>query len=334
MKEMHCCSIKKGKRFAVVIALLAIGFLFLVAIKASGELSNRGNIYSNGDGSAANYGKAAYMMPPDYGYVDPFVVPEDALKKGEIAIVVSDLESARKSVADIASNESGSIYATNIKYSSDKIKNGSIVVQVPMENFDSAFAGLKKIGNKVIQESTQQIPLRNYYQYPMPLAAQEEVKNSSGENISDDNLSADVTDSDASAPVSQTEIAPAYPIISQPVQDKGYIKVIFVDYGKYSYEGQRTMPGGIGGGIFGVSGYMGQNMRSNILLVIIIKSILLIVLIALLVVIFKKIFKNLRKEKVVQRKPQIRLSQRKPIVHVVRQTPKTRSRTVRIAKNK
>jgi len=231
-----------------------------------------------------------------------FVVPQDAAKSGSIAIIVSDLDSARNSVQNIATQNGGVVYSTFIAYASSNIKSGSIVVQVPDANFDTTFDDLKKIGSQIIQESSKQIPIMNPIIYPQaqPMVESSDVSaNSPKEDSTTNSDVTNVTNEKTTTTIDQgtnnstvVSVPTIMPIYEQITQNKGYIEVIFADYGKRnSIAGAKTNIENM----FGV-GYGGENMRDNIWVVLAIKSIVLIALIVFIIIISKKIIINLQKK--------------------------------------
>jgi hypothetical protein len=270
----------------VVFLILLIGFGIFVhwKIQRYSRLNNNG------------YAKMTRQHKMLAGGAGVFTMPQDAVKSGEIAIVVDDLDGTKNNIQNIATKNGGVVYSTFISYASDNIKNGSIVVQIPSVNFDTTFSDLKKMGKQVVQESIRQIPLRDsIVTYPpQPMAG------TSGENV-------DPT-------VENLSIAPA-PLYQQVIQNKGYIKVVFADYGRNNTAVRTNVAN-----MFGV-GYMGQNLRDNKWLVLAIKSIALIVLIALIVIIAKRIIVSLKK-----------IKKSKPAAHTVKQVVKTRKRIIRVKK--
>jgi hypothetical protein len=242
--------------------------------------------------------------------------PRDAAKTGELAIVVDNLDSAKNSITEVAAKNGGSIYTTYIAYSSAKIKNGSIVVQIPAENFDVAMTDLKNISNRIVQESTRQIPINNPSIYnPQPLSipvSDKDDSNKSNSPAATDNKNV------ADKTTEQSSIAPM-PIYNQVVQNKAYIKVVFADYGTVGND-VRANQGGVAN-VIGI-GYTGQNMRNNPWVILAIKSILLIVLLIVLFIIGKKITQNIKRLK----------KNKSEIIHRVKQSPRSRARIIRIKK--
>lgn len=301
--------------------IIAIGIaVVLVAVVIIGVLAAHWKIEKIRTGSYAKIGKYGNMMGYNNNalnskYNDEFSTPEDAAFVGKIALVVEDLEAAKNAVAEIGEKNGGSIYSTLISYSSGDIKNGVVTIQVPSINFKTVLVSLKEIGSQIVQESTRKVPIRSndFCAQPSPIPAGQEAQLKK-ETVSD---IADVKENEklVSAPGAATEIMPIACL--QKPQDKGYVQVVFADYGKatkYDKSSNFNIGGAVG------MGYVGQNMRENLLLILAIKSILLIVLIAILVIIGKKIIKNLRKNK------------NKPTVHIVRQATKKRLKVTRIRK--
>ncbi|HAR99737.1 MAG: hypothetical protein US57_C0011G0015 [Candidatus Moranbacteria bacterium GW2011_GWC2_37_73] len=301
---IKCCKLD-GKHKKVFVILISVIFLAIavLSIAAAGwkmhERRGDVNLGIKYDGSGMmNRGGVVYPSPR---IENQFIIPEDAAKSGELAIMVSDLEAAKKVVSAVATKNGGVVYSTAISYSGSKLKNGSIVVQIPVEKFDATFANLKTVGSKIIKESTQQIAPRNAY--IMPMAAQEKV----------------VADQDSVSSDSATSsIEPMiYPAPQQVSQNKGYIRVIFADYGKSNIAGNIANDNNFLQGSRGLWVALGA------------KILLLLVLFVLLIVMLKRIFRNLRAARVAKKAKTTTHH-----VHIVRQMPKTRQRVVRIAKKK
>ena len=299
---IKCCRLD-GKHKKVFVVLITVIFLAIavLSIAAAGwkmhERRSGINFGIGSDGSGMmNRGGGFYPSPK---IDNQFIIPEDAAKSGELAIMVNDLEAAKKVVSTVAAKNGGNIYSTAISYTGSKLKNGSIVVQVPVEKFDVTFANLKTVGSKIIKESTQQIAPRNAY--IMPMAAQEKV----------------VADQDSVSSDSATSsIEPMiYPAPQQVSQNKGYIRVIFADYGKSNIAGNIANDNNFLQGSRGLWVALGA------------KILLLLVLFVLLIVMLKRIFRNLRAARAAKKT-------KTHHVHIVRQMPKTQKRVVRIAKKK
>lgn len=305
-----CCGLggKYKKVFVVVGGVILLAIIFLSVATAGWKMREArrgGNMMygwndNSGRGFMGNKGRDFYPTPVSPNIDNQFVLPEDAARNGELAIVVGNLETAKEAVSKIATKSNGNIYATFIAYASNDLKNGSIVVQVPVENFASAFGELKKVGDRVIQESTQQIPPRVYY--PMMAAAE---KNIAETDVKDDSVEAPQA---FSASEAKPEIA-IYPAPAQPqqLQNKGYIRVVFADYGNDFGAGKFSQNNGVLWVIFGM------------------KFLLLLVLLALLLVMLRRIFRSLRAVRAAKKAT-------RSTVHIVRQMPKTRSRVIKIAK--
>jgi hypothetical protein len=258
-----------------------------------------------------------------------FVLPQDAAKSGEIAIVVNDLDSAKNNVQNIAVKNGGIVYDTFIAYASNKIKSGSIVIQIPKANFDATLSDLEKIGSQVVQESARQIPAANQIIYPQAQPMAETLDNSG--NVPKANLTPNSNVTNGAAAVATDQgvnnsviaptpiVMPIYPY-PQIAQDKGYIKVIFADYGQISNANAGAVSEANIGNVLGV-GYGGQNMRDNIWVVLAIKSIVLIVLIWVIVMIARRIIVNLQKIK----------RSKKSVTPIVKQLTKNRRRIIKMA---
>lgn len=241
----ECCKSLGGKnKKGYIIGAVAFLLLAVAVVSVAGATWRARHFGSDGTFQGQNYGRmmnrggnfgrASISTDND----NSFVIPADASKSGEIAIIVTDLEVAKKSISDAAAKSAGSVQATEISYTSNNFKSGSIVVQVPVEKFDAIFGELKKIGSSVVQESTKKVAAKND---------------------------------------------------SQIFQDKGYIKVIFVDYG---FRAEGRIQNSANAGIVFSAG--GQDSKSRLILVLVLKTGLLLVLFVFLVIMLKRNFRNLR----------------------------------------
>jgi hypothetical protein len=259
------------------------------------------------------------------GENNQFILPQDAAQSGEIVIIVNDLDIAKNSVQKIATKNGGIVYSTFIAYAYNNIKTGSIIVQIPQENFDLAYFDLKGISNQVVQESSRKIPLRRPVSYPLPQSS-DDVSDSSDNFPEKDKLdkksdAKNENDQNVNGSVNST-VPTVIPRSLQIMQNKGYIKVIFADYGKKDIAGA-TIKTSIKSNIANIFGYgnKGLNMRENIWLVLAIKLIVLIILVWLILIISKRIISNLQK-----------IKQNKNTA--VRQIIKNRKRVIKIAARK
>lgn len=322
--SQNCCKgfgPKHKKVFVVGVAVIAL-LVFLLVIASVGsrmrQIRNGVSMMRGGDYSRCSvemgYGGKYCPGPITPDPIDQFILPQDALVSGEIAVIVNDIESAKKAVTEVGEKNGGNVYSTFISYASKNLKKGSMVVQIPAGNFDKTFAELKKIGTQVIQESTQKIPANNFY-YPMAATATDA---SSSVSVQED---VDTSEEDQ-APEGKPEIA-IYPAPTQLAQDKGYIKIIFADYVTTGKRSERNERDNFAGSFFGQGNSTSQNMKNNILIVLGVKLIFLVAAFGILVVLFKKIFKTLKNRKAKTAK-----------IHVVRQMTKTNKRVVKIATKK
>jgi hypothetical protein len=307
--SIKCCGWLGGKhkKFLVIVGGLVLLAIIMLSLATAGWKMHEKRNSVNGSIGYDNYtgmmgrNSKVYPVQVSQDTVDQFVLPADAAKSGEIAIVVNDLESAKKAVSEVATRDGGNVYATFISYTSGNLKNGSIVVQIPVENFDATFGALKNIGSRVIQESTRQIETRNVI-YPMMTPA------TAAQGKVDANSANTKTTTSVSVPVPTSAPSIAVWPGQQQVQNKGYIKLVIADYGT-------TKPAG---NLEGVS----QN-KKGLWVMLIGELLLLIILFVVLVLMLKRIFRNFRA-----------IRQNKKTVHVVRQMPNTRSRVIKVQRKK
>ncbi|MEI7620897.1 MAG: DUF4349 domain-containing protein [Candidatus Moraniibacteriota bacterium] len=314
--------LKHLKRKKVILAWLvvvAIVVAMLIAVakfshqnsnKATGQVaavSNRSGTTVTSAGPSGNYNMSAR-----------FVAPEDASQQGELALGVENFDQAQQQIITIAKANGGSVYSTQLVYTTGSVKRGNLVLQVPQAQFEKTFAALKAVSSQVYQEATQKIPTRNFGVYPMEaeqsiqvgqvgvLKTDAEAK--VGESVEDATATISEQKTEATNPQEQTQPA-IMPIYSQPVQDQAYIKINFVEKVK---------------GVAGVA-VARQNLDGKIWVAFAVKISLVLVLLILLILLVGKTFKLLRHAKTAKKSVKVQSS-------TTRQASKIRKRAVRVSK--
>ncbi len=233
--------VKRKKTILLFLLLAAVLFSGLIVVAKFSQRKSVANssvaIGNYGAGVSAGVSSASYPTPaPPIDNSDQFYAPGDAAENGELSLAVSDLSQAQKNVSTIAQKSGGSVYSTHITYGSNSPKKGVIVVQVPAQQFAKTFEALKLTATKIFQESTQKIELRNNIIYPMSATQGSSAEtpkaatDSANANNVDSKSVANSETTSTSAAMPSIAIAPVY--YPQTVQDKGYIKVTFVDDSK------------------------------------------------------------------------------------------------------
>jgi uncharacterized membrane protein len=313
MQNKKVILIAGGAIFVISVAAIIIG-LFSVHEK----LGRYEFGYQNG---MMNRSGAAIALPNFASEKNRFVVPGDGAKNGELAIVVNDLDSAKQKIQDIAIQSGGRIYATYIAYASSDLKNGSIVIQMPRENFEKVFADLKKSGFQVIEESTQEIETRTFYPMATPAANVQEAADTVGAESGANGAAATSTVSPSEP---QGAIEPQIAIYPQPqnfAQNKGYIRVVMAVSGAARIGSIVRNDGSI------ENQYFAKGTSKHLLAGLFLKVLMLVVLVGLLIFMLKKIFHAFHLHREYRR-------QKRAEKRSVKQLSATRSRVVRIAKRK
>ena len=81
-------------------------------------------------------------------------VEKKVIKNGSLTAKVVNIDNSVKDIEAIAKSNSGEVFSTNFYQNANKAKSGTIVVKVPVTNFEKAFAELKKVASVVVREST------------------------------------------------------------------------------------------------------------------------------------------------------------------------------------
>lgn len=91
----------------------------------------------------------------DISTVDQIPLTEKKIiKSGDLYLKVSSAEKAVDEISQIAQNNQGEIFSSNLsRTSSSGIKSGYVTVKVPFKNFEKTFGELKKVASLVLSES-------------------------------------------------------------------------------------------------------------------------------------------------------------------------------------
>ena len=166
--------IKKILKIAGVI-LLVIFVLFFGLIIISGSLSRTSSdIASNewGSGTEGMLQKGAPSTKSSSVYSGEIsmdssmavgqesaatvatAVDKKIIKTGDLNLKVEKAETAAESITNIAKLNKGEVSSSNFSESTRGTKYGSITIRVPYQNFDAAFAAIKKVATQVVSEES------------------------------------------------------------------------------------------------------------------------------------------------------------------------------------
>lgn len=81
-------------------------------------------------------------------------VDKKIIKNGSLNLKVDQVDEASERIKQIAKDNQGEIFSSNIRQSNKNIKSGSIIVKVPVANFEKSFAEIKTVASLVLSEST------------------------------------------------------------------------------------------------------------------------------------------------------------------------------------
>jgi len=81
-------------------------------------------------------------------------VDKKVIKNGNLNLKVDKIDEAVNEIEKIAKDNQGEIASSNIRQSTRNIKNGSMVVRVPVTNFEKTFSEIKTKASLVLNEST------------------------------------------------------------------------------------------------------------------------------------------------------------------------------------
>jgi hypothetical protein len=96
---------------------------------------------------------------------DTTASPDDKkiIKNGNFDFKVNSVDQAMVNITQIAKDNGGDIFSSNIYQSAKNIKTGYATVKVPAANFEKTYSDLKKVATLVISESTSGADVTEQY---------------------------------------------------------------------------------------------------------------------------------------------------------------------------
>jgi len=76
------------------------------------------------------------------------------IKNGNLNLQVEKTDSAADKISEIAKNNSGEVFSSNLRQTKSSVKSGTISIKVPVANFEKTFNEIKKIAGLVLNESS------------------------------------------------------------------------------------------------------------------------------------------------------------------------------------
>jgi len=179
----------------LVIFILFVGLLILFGAvgqvtgdKISGEssmsLSGKGISRAGMPAPSQNsyfeeYATGSDMVAPEAAPAVMAEVDKKIIKTGNLSLKVEKAEVAAESITNIAKLNKGEVASSNFYESTRGVKSGSITIRVPYQNFDTAFAEIKRIATQVTYETSNAQDITAEY-----IDLEARLKNTQAEEVS------------------------------------------------------------------------------------------------------------------------------------------------------
>lgn len=86
------------------------------------------------------------------------------IKNGNLTFNVNSVDRAVESISRIAKDNGGNVFSSNFFKNSKDLKSGTIIIKVPVANFEKTFSEVKKVAAVVVRESTSGQDVTEQYQ--------------------------------------------------------------------------------------------------------------------------------------------------------------------------
>jgi len=162
----------KGLKIAgvILISIFALMVISVVLLSASQNmLSSKSDfggselgtmetgLPSGGVGFANPIGRskmAADTMMAETASPEAIQIDKKIIKNGNLSLKVDRVDSAVEKISQIAKDNQGEIFSSNFNQTKTNIKSGSMVVKMPVANFEKTFSQIKGVASLVLSEST------------------------------------------------------------------------------------------------------------------------------------------------------------------------------------
>ena len=84
----------------------------------------------------------------------PAIIDKKIIKNGNLSLKVDRVDSVVEKINQITKDNQGEIFSSNFSQTKTNIKSGSMVVKMPVANFEKTFGEIKGVASLVLSEST------------------------------------------------------------------------------------------------------------------------------------------------------------------------------------
>jgi len=118
-----------------------------------------------GDTGAAEKSVPANGRPQSQSMIPaPDVQDKKVIKNGSLTLKVNNVDKSAEEIGQSAKNNGGDVFSSNFFKNSNDLKSGTIIVKVPVANFEKTFSDIKKVAAVVVRESTSGQDVTEEYQ--------------------------------------------------------------------------------------------------------------------------------------------------------------------------
>lgn len=86
------------------------------------------------------------------------------IKNGNLTLKVNSVDRSAEEIGSVAKNNGGDVFSSNFYKKSSNLKSGTIVVKVPVANFEKTYSEIKKVASVVVREGTSGQDVTEEYQ--------------------------------------------------------------------------------------------------------------------------------------------------------------------------
>jgi hypothetical protein len=120
----------------------------------TGAVREKSLMMDNSAGSSADSGQAAVPATQD----------KRVIKNGDLTMKVNSVDGSVEEIGQIAKDNGGDVFSSNFYKNTKNLKTGTLIVKVPVANFEKVYAEIKKVAAVVVRESTSGQDVTEEYQ--------------------------------------------------------------------------------------------------------------------------------------------------------------------------
>lgn len=131
-----------------------MGYLGASSSSIADSMTQFKSVTNNSPQGGQSRSEVITSEPPAVEAQIPSISDRKVIKNGNLTLKVDNVDRVSQEISDIAKQNDGQVFSSNIQQATESVKSGYIMVKIPVIAFEKTFLDLKKIASFVVSEST------------------------------------------------------------------------------------------------------------------------------------------------------------------------------------